>query len=77
MEILITQTISQKVEKIKQIEDIVALNSYVDFLIYKEEHTQSTELGQDIIQGLKEVMEGKTYKITSAEDILKVPDNEI
>ncbi len=74
---LTTQTILQNVKRIKQIEDIVSLNSYVNFLLYKEGYNQQTELGQDIIQGLKEVVEGKTYKITSAKDVLRVAEHAI
>ena len=62
------ETIAKKVKKIKGLDDVVALNNYVDFLIYKEQNNQ-TELGQAIIRGLEDVLAGRTYKITCAEDV--------
>ena len=69
-----TQTIAEKVTQIRDLDDLVALNSYVDYMIYKEQSNEKTELGQAIIKGLEDVVAGRTYKITCAEDVLKVAD---
>ena len=69
-----TEVIAEKVKKIKELGDLVALNNYVDYMIYKEQSNQKTELGQAIIRGLEDVLAGRTYKITCAEDVLKVAD---
>ena len=68
------QTIAEKVAQIRAPEDLVAVNSYVDYVIYKEQSNEKTELGQTIIKGLEDVVAGRTYKITCAEDVLKVAD---
>jgi len=68
------QTIAEKVTQIRDLDDLVTLNSYVDYVIYKQQNNQKTELGQAIIRGLEDVATGKTQKITCAEDVLKVAD---
>ena len=69
-----TQIVAKKVAQIRAPEDLVAVNSYVDYMIYKEQSNEKTELGQTIIKGLEDVVAGRTYKITCAEDVLKVAD---
>ena len=57
------ETITKKVKKIEELDDLVALNSYVDYLIYKEQNHQKTELGQAIIRGLEDILAGRTQTI--------------
>ena len=69
---LTSQLVAEKVTQIRALDDLVALNSYVDYMIYKEQSNQKTELGQAIIKGLEDVLAGRTYKITCAEDVIKM-----
>ena len=67
-----TQIVAEKVAQIRTPDALVAVNSYVDYMIYKEQSNEKTELGQAIIKGLEDVVAGRTYKITCAEDVLEV-----
>ena len=68
------ETIAEKVTQIRDLDDLVALDNYVDYMIYKEQSNEKTELGQAIIRGLEDILAGRTHKITCAEDVLKVAD---
>lgn len=68
-----TENLMKKVEKISRLDDLVALNHYIDFLLYREQD-ETTELGQSLIKGLEAIVNGKTYLISSSHDILKVAD---
>lgn len=63
----------KKVNKIRRLDDLVALNHYIDFLLYREQD-ETTELGQSLIRGLEAIVNGTTYSISSSQDILKVAD---
>ncbi len=66
-----TENIKNKINEIKRLDDLVALNHYLDYLIFRESD-EKTELGQSIINGLEDILNGKTYKIASSQEILKV-----
>ena len=68
-----TESIIKKLNKIKRIDDLVAINHYLDYLIYREKD-KTTELGQSLIKGLDNIVNRKTYSINSSDDILKVAD---
>ena len=68
-----TEKLMKKVNKIKRLDDLVALNHYVDYLLFREQD-EKTELGQTLITGLGAILKEKTYTITSSQDILKVAD---
>ena len=68
-----SDTIKIKINKLKRLDDLVALNHYVDYLLFRENEKQ-TELGQTMISGLKNIVNGKTYSINSSQDVLKVAD---
>lgn len=68
-----TESIIEKLYKIKRLDDLVALNHYLDYLLFRESN-EKTELGQSIINGLENIIENQTYAITSSKDILKVAD---
>ncbi len=68
-----TKHIIEKVNKIKRFDDLVALNHYIDYLLFRE-LDETTELGQALISGLEAIVNGQTYSITSSQDILKVAD---
>ncbi len=68
-----TDIITKKIHKLKQIDDLVAINHYVDYLLYREQNDK-TELGQTLINGLEEILEEKFYSISSSKDILEITD---
>ena len=68
-----SDNIKTKIDKLRRLDDIVALDHYVDYLIFRETD-EKTELGQSIISGLKDIANGKTYSISSSQDVLKVAD---
>ena len=68
-----TEHLMKKVNKIRRLDDLVALNHYIDFLLYREQD-ERTELGQSLIRGLEAIVNGTTYSISSSQDILKVAD---
>lgn len=68
-----TENIMKKVKRISRLDNLVALNHYIDYLLYRE-LDEKTELGQTLITGLEAILNGKTYTITSSQDILKVAD---
>jgi|GEM_PF-2645911 hypothetical protein len=68
-----TKHIIDKVNKIKRFDDLVALNHYIDYLLFRE-LDEKTELGQALISGLEAIVNGQTYSISSSQDILKVAD---
>jgi len=68
-----SDNIKTKINKLKRLDDLVALNHYVDYLLFREEE-EKTELGQSIISGLKDIVKGKTYSISSSQDVFKVAD---
>ena len=67
------ERIKTKINDLKRLDDLVALNHYVDYLLFRETE-KKTELGQTIISGLKDIVSGKTYSISSSQDVLKVAD---
>lgn len=67
------ENLIKKVNKIRRFDDLVALNHYIDFLLYREQD-EKTELGQSLIKGLEAIVNGKTYSINSSQEILKVAD---
>ena len=67
------ENIKIKINKLRRLDDLVALNQYVDYLLFREQETE-TEFGQAIISGLKDIVNGKTYSIGSSHDVLKVAD---
>lgn len=68
-----TDNLIKKLKKISRLDDLVALNHYIDYLLFRE-LDEKTELGQSLIMGLEAILNGKTYAITSSHDILKVAD---
>ena len=66
-------SVIKKINKIRQLDDLVALNHFVDYLIFREQD-KKTELGQSLIKGLEDILYGKSYAIKSAQDILKIAD---
>ena len=66
-------SIQKKINKLKRLDDLVALNHFVDYLLSRERE-KKTELGQSIISGLKDIASGKTYSVKSSQDVLKVAD---
>ncbi len=68
-----TKHIIEKVNKIKRFDDLVALNHYIDYLLFRE-LDETTELGRALISGLEAIVNGQTYSISSSQDILKVAD---
>lgn len=68
-----SESVIKKIDRIKRLDDLVAINHYLDYLLYREQNTH-TELGKSLIKGLEEILQGKTYTITSSKDILKVAD---
>jgi hypothetical protein len=66
-----TENLMEKVNKISRLDDLVALNHYIDYLLFRE-RDEKTELGQALVTGLEAVVNGKTYAISSSQDILKV-----
>lgn len=68
-----TDVIIEKVRGVKRLDDLVALNHYVDYLLFRESSSQ-TELGQAIINGLENILEDKTYSINSSSDVLRIAD---
>ena len=72
--IMITSaSIKTKINKLQRLDDLVALNHYVDYLLFREKE-KKTEIGQSIISGLKDIAKGKTYSVKSSQDVLKVAD---
>jgi len=70
---LTQENIIEKVKQLRRLDDLVALNHYVDYLLLREKN-EKTELGQALIKGLENVLAGRTYPITCAQDVLKVAD---
>ncbi len=68
-----SDSIKTKINRFTRLDDLVALNHYIDYLLFREKE-EKTELGQSIISGLNEIVSGKTYSIKSSQEMLKVAD---
>lgn len=56
-----TEKFMIKVNKIKRLDDLVALNHYIDYLLFRE-LDEKTQLGQTLITGLEAILDGKRIR---------------